>query len=426
MPMQRHRPRSFSGTFILLTLALGVAAVGITGCGASGDGEIRTNAFGAGADRAFFFEGRSLPVFEDFLEVEVEGTTTGFIGAPLFLSTRLAAVVSADHHLLLLRNMAVYDSILFDDDVFLTPELAADADGRVFAATTDGRLVAVDTGGQVLWIADETQRHPDSIALPTWPLVVPSTNDNDQELILSGTTDGRTAAYDAEGKLLWQKSFARRLIRSVCATTDGGIIIGLTSNDYTRADELVRLDKRGEEIWRSTVQGRIESGPILVQDRVIVGLAAKGEERGYRTGVASIDVKSSKEIWYERLGAIPIALAGDGEGNIYAAGGGGSRVYGGHIVALDRNGSTRWDMGFERNGPSVIVVTDNRVCFVARDDETLGLFTYTREGGFIKFAPVRSTARISSFPVVTPYGTIILAAADRPLFLQNTGGGLFQ
>lgn len=401
-------------------LLLLLPTLAIVGCGSDPDSDrIGAAAFGAGNDRAFHYEGIGLPHFTGLQPEEIDGPT-GFAGPPLFLSSRIAAVVSSDHQILLLRDLAVYDSITFDPDLFPMPELAADENGRIVAVSTDGRVMVVDTGGSTNLILDELRLDPASPALPTWPTIL-----TDGRIIV-GTTDGKLAAFDTDGSLLWRKEFDARLVRTVAATSRDEILVALTSNDFATGDQILCLDRDGTERWSHATEGRVESGPMVVDDtRVTFGQALQDEEGKYRASVAALDVADGTPVFSAGLGVIPIALAADGEGNIYVSGGGGSRVYGGEVVSFDAQGTERWRVGFERNGPSVLVVTASRVCFIARDDAAIGLFLYTREGGFVSFVPVRSTARISAYPTVSPYGTLMLAAGDEPTLLTGAAAGGF-
>ena len=381
-------------------------------CGDSAD--YRPNVSG-GADRSRNFSDVSLSGFTGFSETVYDSLGAGFLGPPLPLSSDRLAVITTDRRLALIRYNVLLRTFQFPDGKFPLSDLASDSLGTVYVATTDGELHAVDSAGTLRWGLPLGGSDSDDPGLPLAPLTVPGG-------VVCGTTSGWVGKFDPEGKDVWSKTFRPGLVRSPAFGPEVGIALGVTGNNYDLVDTLVLLGADGEETGRMAVGGRIEYGPIIVGERVVIGGAGRTEEGKYRPFVLSVD-KEGKEEWRTPLQVLPTGIAADDDGNIYVCGGGGGRISGGSMVSLDVAGKVRWEIGLQRSVPIAPVIGGDLLCFLGMQEGSIGTFIYSRDGTFHNFAPVESLAEITLPPTVLPDGSFVIACSSEPIILKSRGGG---
>ncbi len=396
---------------LLLTLLLTLSS-----CSESVPYDLQTVQTG-GEGRSHYWPKVEIDPFEYFAETEIEGLETGFLGPPLPLSARLLALISTEHDIILLRDKKLYRTIPLPDGITLMPQLAADSTGRLYLSSTDADLFAIDTNGTIAWHSEVVALSPESFALPLWPLVV-------DDMIITGHTDGKVVALDREGSERWRRSFGTDISPSTAESPEFGIVIAQTSNDYGTIDTLVMLDREGNELWSVAIGGRVESGPICDGSRVIVGVAGENEEGKYRPAIEVYDAPNGALRWRAPLKVLPRGVAIGSEGKIFASGGGGSRGAGGVVAAFDLEGNQAWEIALEQSIPTTILVTGNALFFTARHDRTIGIFSYTHAGNFLKYAPIDTPGGLSLPPTILPTGTLVLVSRERPLLIENQGGGI--
>ncbi|MGE3801556.1 MAG: PQQ-binding-like beta-propeller repeat protein [Candidatus Kapaibacterium sp.] len=384
---------------------------------ACGGGEEYVPNMTGGEGRGQNFSHISLSTFSRFSENHYDSLGAGFLGPPLALASDKIAVVTTDRRLALMRYERILFTWQFPEGSYPLPELASDSLGTLYATTTEGNLYAVDTSGSMKWQASlHSPNDSNNYSLPLFPLTVPGG-------VVCGMTDGSLAEYDREGKELWRKTFGAGLVRPIAYREELGILLGLTQNDYDLQDTVVLLNLKGEEKWRFAIEGRIEYGPIIVEDRVVVGVAGREEEGKYTPSLLSIDANGTKE-WEAPLTALPTGITSDGNGNTYVSGGGGSRISGGVVVSFDPEGAKRWEVGLQQSVPLSPLIAGDILCFLGVLDNSIGVFLYATDGTFQKFASVESTAKITLPPTVLPNGSYVIACSSEPILLKSNSGGL--
>jgi len=372
------------------------------------------NASGGGESRAQNFSEVSLSTFNGFSETRYSTLGSGFLGAPLALNPNQCVVVTTDQRLALISYDDVVWIYKFPDQTYPLPELASDSSGTVYSITTNGKLFAVDSSGSLKWeVTIRSKEQADDFSIPTWPLVVPGG-------IVVGMTDGSLKRFDFSGETVWEKKLGAGLCRSVAYHEEVGIAVGVTHNSYDREDSLKILSDEG--VLRANVPvPRVESGPMIVgEDCIVIGAADRNQEGKYRPALITFQ-KMGKQRWSKPLKALPTGLSADDEGNVYVCGGGGAGV-GGAITSFDRMGNLRWEVGLRQSIPASPVVASNMVCFVGTQDQSIGVFSYTRDGGFMKFAPIESLAKVILPPVILPSGMLVFSCSSEPIILKNRGG----
>ena len=404
------------------TLAFCLGIVALSGCGDESipdSGQSVSNAT-YGMSRANNYSRVGVPAPGYLTELRFDSLETGFLGIPLPVNYDHVAVITGDRRLALIRYDNVVWTWQFGEEEYPLPELACDDAGTIYAVTTNQHIVAVDSGGDLRWKkslqADDTEQNFD---LPTAPVSV-------SDGMIAGTSGGVLKKFDRSGAELWSRKFGADLMRTVSYSATVGTVCGLTHNDYALSDTLVVLNDNGSIKWDAPLPGtRIESGPIIVGDHVVVGLAAKNEEGKYLPYLLSLDAQG-KELWRASLSIPPIGLAGDDEGNVYVSGGGGSRMGGGIVSSFSMKGEERWEITLAESIPSKPVISSEWVFFVAFRGQTLGLYTYRRGGEFAMFTPINARSDINPVPVILPYGSLVITGTDEPVFLQNASRGIFD
>lgn len=371
----------------------------------------------AGAGRSHYWANVEIDPFEYFAEIEIEGLERGFLGPPLPLSVRLLALISTEHEIVLLRDKKLYRTIRLPEGITLMPQLGADSTGRLYVSSTDADLFAIDTNGTIAWRSEAVAVTSESFALPLWPLVI-------GDMIITGHTDGEVVALDRDGSERWRRSFGSDLSPSTALSAEFGIVIAQTSNDYGVADTLVMLGRDGTERWSVATGGRVDVGPICDESRVIVGVVGENDEGKYRPAIEVYDAASGRLQWRAPLKVLPRGVATGSEGMIFASGGGGSRGAGGVVAAFDVDGKKAWEIALEQSIPSTILATSNAIFFTARQNRSIGIFCYTHAGSFLKYAPIDTPGGLSLPPTILPTGTLVLVSRERPMLIENQGGGI--
>ena len=108
----------------------------------------------------------------------------------------------------------------------------------------------------------------------------------------------------------------------------------------------------------------------------------------------------------------------DHEANVYVSGGGGAQLSGGSVASFSPEGKKRWEFGFRRSVPSTLLIAGN-LYFVAHQDRSLGVYSYTREGKFLKYAPIDTPLRLALPPTILPTGSMVVAIREEGKILRN-------
>jgi len=160
---------------------------------------------------------------------------------------------------------------------------------------------------------------------------------------------------------LWRASIGRA-VRGSPALGETILAVGTVDRNVVLVDRT-----SGEILWRQRVDGKIEPGPLLDQDRLYLATEAQPEGRVY-----AIRLRDGKTIWRTRVGSVVAPLAYDGEA-LYAG------TEGGAVVRVDP------------------------------------------EGGRVMWRRALSGA-IRAAPVATPQGLAVVTTADTLYLLDRTTG----
>lgn len=365
----------------------------------------------AGEGRNRSWPNVNMPAFENFGEVEIDGLDGGLLGPPLSLGNRDLVALATGQRLILIRNNRLHWSTTFDEGLTFLPELASDARGQIYIQSTDAELFAVDTGGSVLWNSRSVMVDEGGFGLPLYPLAL-------ENHVIVGNTDGRIAGVGPDGTELWQLDLPTKLTRSVASAGEWGIALGQTQNAWEEVDTLTMISSGGEIRWKRPAGGRIEVGPVCSGDRVAVGVSRRTEEGKYRPEVVLYDAAEGRELWRAPLRELPGSLVIDHEANVYVSGGGGAQLSGGSVASFSPEGKKRWEFGFRRSVPSTLLIAGN-LYFVAHQDRSLGVYSYTREGKFLKYAPIDTPLRLALPPTILPTGSMVVAIREEGKILRN-------
>jgi outer membrane protein assembly factor BamB len=342
-----------------------------------------------------------------------KGLNGGLVTPPLQLSN--------DQMVLLLQNGLLagirFDSVNWTRQLAPQfPGIAADSTGQIYTISIRGDLTALHPDGTIAWTAPlRLPADSAEIINYSWPLALPAG-------VVLGSTRGELRRIGGDGKTLWEVRRGGAIMQSIAADPGLGIVVGVTHNDYGLSDSLVLLDPAsGIQRWSAAVEGeRIISGPAILGDLLVVGVASAGEN-GSRTPYAVAFTPQGKQAWRSPVPVMPRGIAGDLDGNVYVAGSGVRRDFaGGAVVSFDRSGKERWRVTLQSGVPAAPVTSKEWVYFVSRQDERTGIFTYGRDGKFSAFVPISTLPDVLPQPVITPFGQVMLGGLGDPVLLRGT------
>ncbi len=154
--------------------------------------------------------------------------------------------------------------------------------------STDGKIYAFDSGnGTLVW----------SFSTATSWTGVTSSPIIYREQIIFGGGDGSVYSLATNGSLLWKTSIASSIYFSSPAADDGTVYIG--SED----GELHAVAANGSgEIWNATVEGKVRSSPLLLEDKIVVTYSMYQDFVAVDGGIAAFSY-SGEELWNTTINA---------------------------------------------------------------------------------------------------------------------------
>ncbi len=158
------------------------------------------------------------------------------------------------------------ETVLNGLDNATVSDIALGSDGEAFFTSwQEGaiRLTKLDPGGRFLWEREFTVSNPSARVL-----VAPAPDGAAMVLLSEAFSEGemRIMRLDSDGRVVWRRDVTAAIggPRSLGIEADsigGGVFAAsVTPEDGVQGVELVRLDRRGREIWRQTVQTTAEAG----------------------------------------------------------------------------------------------------------------------------------------------------------------------
>jgi len=218
-----------------------------------------------------------------------------------------------------------------------------------------------------------------------------------------GEEDVYLIKTDQDGNEIWSKTYGGNRIEmgnSVCATPDGGFLIGATSGSFSKNTDLylIRTDSRGEKIWEKTYAAKGPAGHGFDWCNTMSSTKDSGAILvGYSDCVPTMDICTIKvdedgnEVWQKVLGDNPFYDYGNAvfettDGNYLIAGTTKSivrnkQLYNNnfYLARLDANGNTLSEKRIDSGGndwcSSVIMTKDGGIVL-------LGYTNSSHEGDF--------------------------------------------
>ncbi|PKO16897.1 MAG: hypothetical protein CVU39_06675 [Chloroflexi bacterium HGW-Chloroflexi-10] len=126
--------------------------------------------------------------------------------------------------------------------------------GTLFVATLANEVVAVNkTNGSVVW------RNPTSQNLWSQPVIKDG-------IVYYGDHEGKVSAVSAEdGKEKWNYNLGEMVSGAAAIMPDGVVFAGENG-------KLVGLDFNGELLWTRSTDGKLYTGPVLVDSMLVLGI----------------------------------------------------------------------------------------------------------------------------------------------------------
>jgi hypothetical protein len=284
--------------------------------------------------------------------------------------------------------MQVADYALSDQRLFFRPDIdssnygspiAVDKNGSIYFTVSDSKqsyLYSVDSDGELKWrVSLKGKLISDEIDLTQAPAI----GDNGMIYVSLALpkNQGRFYAIKQDGKIAWV--FKDFILPGTPVTGDNGSIYLCSESGL-----IVALDKNGSRMWShrshdadfvQLASGR--NGKLYYVDSsgVLYSLKKDGsEEWSYKTGFQY----TSSAPFVAKDGTIYLSYSTD---NVLAEKGG-SRDVDGKVIAVNRNGSKKWE--FKGDGTSANLLEDRNgnICFM----NNVGAISALNKTGSIKWS----------------------------------------
>ena len=170
-----------------------------------------------------------------------------------------AYLASMDHHLYainLTNGQPVWDKDLESAVVF---SIAIDENGILYVGTMSKRMMAIDSNnGKTLWEVSTDE------AVWAKPLLVEGN-------LYFGDLSGKVYSLDSKsGTIKWTNSLPGPVIATAAELPDGLMFV-------SEEGKAVVMDYEGKQIWEQTIDGKLYSSPVVVGDKIILGVT-KGDD----------------------------------------------------------------------------------------------------------------------------------------------------
>ncbi len=294
--------------------------------------------------------------------------------------------------------------------------IQASSDGQVAAGATfffperslDGWVVKFDNTGNVIWQkaygGDGVDRFESIIPTPDGYVVAGSTGS-----FRPGFRDAWVAKLDADGDVLWQRSYGRQKgltsFSTIQPTSDGYIAVGGTRAGFFYDGWVVKLDSEGNIEWQKALGGENDDFFVAVQpvtDGYVVAGSTFNSISMLEDGlVIKLDL-NGEVLWQKTYGGEDTdgftAIAPMGDSYVAA----GRLGFDGVVVKIDADGDLQWQQtyGGERTDTFASVHAKAGGFVVAGLTESFGVSqSDIRHGWNAWVLELDSSGRISDCPI---------------------------
>jgi outer membrane protein assembly factor BamB len=292
----------------------------------------------------------------------------------------------------------------------IAANMATDAKHNIYALDNDGNLFSISLGGALRW---QKKIFTKKEVLTTFSDLL-STSDG----VVAASSNGEIKKIDFDGNIKW--SVYRTLSTTQFFPSDekGNIALPLTHDLYGKTDSLLLLNKDGQTTWQIALDSfRIAKSPVMFQGKIyLIGLK---ENNGNKIGTLfCIDMKG-KIIWKKEINMHTrfISIANDGKIYVSAYNAGIAEAYSA-VYCLNKNGNMLWSKFFEVAIPNPIMLSEDKLAFLASDKHSYSLFFLNKQGFVERTVSLADTYLFRSQPVVSPGSNIILAGSERLLVIR--------
>jgi hypothetical protein len=79
----------------------------------------------------------------------------------------------------------------------------------------------------------------------------------------------------------------------------------------------------------------------------------------------------------------------------------------------------RWEIGFRQSVPTTLLIAGN-IYIVAHQGRSLGIYCYTLDGGFLRYAPIDTPLPLALPPTILPTGSIVIGIREEGKMLRGS------
>lgn len=307
-------------------------------------------------------------------------------------------------------------TFMVPDSTPISTRPAADEKQNIYFITLKPILYSFDNLGKMRWqinLSDEF----DPFELFSDILAV---NDG----VLVGTTSGKLYKVSFDGKLIFKKHYNTSISRSFAADEHGNIYFVLTKNTFGDTDNLVMIDKKGNEKFNKPIDFvRIVKNPVVKGDNIY--LIGYMQNVNKSSSLLICFDKRGFEKWRQELPVFPRFLSAD-EHNAYVIGfntGVGESMSG--IFSFNRVGKQNWRLFISATVTAPLLVGSSKSAIVGTTPNGAAVFFVDNENG--KLIEDRALNEVDTFytvPAVTADGSIIFGMSARRGIVRLTDTAL--
>jgi len=211
------------------------------------------------------------------------------------------------------------------------------------------------------------------------------------------TTEESIHLYDQKGTMLW--SYPVSCSRCVAISSDGECIVA-------GGDHLLLFDRKGEVLWRSRPESRVQSVAIAADGRTIgagIGTMLRVFSQDNGQTIANVS-------WSFDTGDPIESVSIDGDGSSIVVGDGQGNIY-----LFSREGRLLWNYRTGSNGIRVAISRDGST--VAAGSAQQVTYLLNRNGRLLWKSPLQE--RIADVSISGDGSTLVLAGSGITLFNRN-------
>ena len=359
-------------------------------------GKQRTNSYEKYGD---FFR------FLSYVERPKAKDSSGAIQAPLTISPLESVIATREGSISWTGRYETTWEYKLPEDRVVASTMIADEEHNIYAVDNRGFIHAISNKGEkrfeiMLGDPEETiEIYSDLLAL--------------KGSFVAATSNGRIMKCNYEGEIDWEYYSNLAPVSNFAADNDNNVYVPLTNNEFGKTDSLVKIGRKGNEVWKIAFpETRLFRTPSVGKENILI--AGMKEIKGKRLSILYALSYKGEIKWEKQLTVVPRFISIADDGTIYVVGynaGVGEAISA--VYSFDKDGNLLWDKFFELGVPAPLMISEKVIAFVGKNQESSGCFFLNRVSGHVeKVVDIESEAFVKLLPSVTPDGRITFATID--------------